>query len=217
MPRDVTPITPDTLLLAYASGVFPMAETRDDPEIYWVDPKRRGVLPLNGFRLSRSLAKLIRSRRLTVTYDTEFDAVLAACADRDETWINPEIEWLYAELHRAGHAHSVEVREDGTLVGGVYGVTLGTAFFGESMFSRRRDASKVALAYAVTLLRRQRFTLFDTQFLTDHLASLGAVEIPRSAYRMQLAEALDGRAAFEGPVPDAVDVLALRTAPIPPV
>ena len=216
MPRDTAPITPEILLMAYASGVFPMAETRDDPEIFWVDPKRRGVLPLDGFRMSRSLAKLIRSGRLTITLNTAFEAVLAACADRDETWINPEIEWLYAELHRAGYAHSIEVWEGAALVGGVYGVALGAAFFGESMFSRRRDASKVALAYAVTLLRREGFTLFDTQFLTDHLASLGAVEIPRSAYRAQLAEALSVQADVGGPLPEPADVLALRRPVTPP-
>ncbi|CUH37344.1 Leucyl/phenylalanyl-tRNA--protein transferase [Jannaschia seosinensis] len=210
MPRDTVPITPETLLMAYASGVFPMAEGRDDPEIFWVDPKRRGILPLDGFRMSRSLARTIRRGGLTVTLDTDFDGVLAACADREETWINPEIEWLYTELHRAGFAHSLELHEDGALVGGVYGVTLGAAFFGESMFSRRRDASKVVLAYMVTLLRRQGFQLFDTQFLTPHLASLGATEISRAAYRERLAAALDHQAVLGGPMPAAEDVLALR-------
>jgi leucyl/phenylalanyl-tRNA--protein transferase len=202
MPRDLAPITPDTLLMAYASGVFPMAESQDDPEIFWVDPERRGVLPLDGFHMSRSLAKRIRSGGFTVTLNQAFSAVLDGCADRDETWINAPISDLYRQLHLAGHAHSLEVWEDARLVGGVYGVALGAAFFGESMFSRRRDASKVALAYAVTLLRGRGFLLFDTQFITDHLARLGAVEIPRAQYRAQLRQALPLPARLTGPVPD---------------
>ncbi|MCK0167483.1 leucyl/phenylalanyl-tRNA--protein transferase [Jannaschia sp. S6380] len=211
MPRDTTEITPETLLMAYAAGVFPMAESRDDPEIYWVDPKRRGVLPLDGFRMSRSLARLIRRGRLEVTLDTAFGRVVRACAARPETWINRPILNLYEALHDAGHAHSIEVHEDGALVGGLYGVTLGTAFFGESMFSLRPDASKVALAYVVTLLRREGFTLFDTQFLTDHLARLGAVEIGRDHYHARLALALSERAALCRPVPQPSDVVHLRT------
>ncbi|MFO6464023.1 leucyl/phenylalanyl-tRNA--protein transferase [Jannaschia sp. KMU-145] len=211
MPRDTPHLTAETLLMAYASGVFPMAESRDDPDIFWVDPTLRGVLPLDGFRLSRSLGKVIRSGQFEVTLDAAFDGVLAGCADRDETWINPEIARLYTQLHRGGHAHSIEVWSDGQLVGGVYGVTLGAAFFGESMFSRARDASKVALAYAVAMLRRDGFTLFDTQFLTDHLARLGAVEIPRATYHARLRQALSGGARLQGPVPQSSAVMHLRS------
>ncbi|UWQ20858.1 leucyl/phenylalanyl-tRNA--protein transferase [Jannaschia sp. W003] len=210
MPRDTPEITAELLLMAYASGVFPMAETQDDPEVFWVDPRHRGVLPLDGFRLSRSLERTIRRGRFDVTLDESFDAVLDGCADRAETWINPTIARLYRQLHARGLAHSVEVREGGALVGGVYGVTMGRAFFGESMFSRARDASKVALAYAVAMLRRDGFALFDTQFLTDHLASLGGVEIARAEYHRRLRAALDGPSARLGPVPHADEVRALR-------
>ena len=212
MPRDTAPITAETLLMAYASGVFPMAESRDDPEIFWVDPERRGVLPLDGFRLSRSLARTVRGGRFAVTVDEDFGAVVEGCADRGETWINAPIALLYHRLHALRLAHSIEVREGGVLVGGVYGVALGRAFFGESMFSRRRDASKVALAYAVAMLRREGYALFDTQFLTDHLASLGGVEIPRAEYHRRLRAALGGQAGFGGAVPSAAEVLALRGA-----
>ncbi|MEM7490038.1 MAG: leucyl/phenylalanyl-tRNA--protein transferase [Pseudomonadota bacterium] len=211
MPRDTPEITPDTLLMAYASGVFPMAESRDDPEIYWVDPERRGVVPLDGFRISRSLGKVIRRQRFAVTLDAAFDGVVDGCADRAETWISPAIADLYRALHRDGHAHSLEVWDGPDLAGGVYGVTLGAAFFGESMFSRRRDASKVALAYMVALLRARHFLLFDTQFLTDHLASLGAVEIPRPQYHAQLRRALAHPAELTGPVPDHSEVMHLRS------
>lgn len=210
MPRDTTEITAETLLMAYASGVFPMAESRDDPEIFWVDPKRRGILPLDGFRMSRSLARTIRQGRYDVTLDADFAAVVAGCADRDETWINPAIASLYRRLHALRLAHSVEVWQDGALAGGVYGVALGRAFFGESMFSRARDASKVALAYTVAMLRRGGYTLFDTQFLTDHLASLGGIEVPRAEYRARLRDALDGAAALGRGVPDREEALALR-------
>lgn len=210
MPRDVPDITAETLLMAYASGVFPMAESRDGQEVFWVDPKRRGILPLDGFRMSRSLARTVRSGRFTATLDHAFEDVLRGCADRDETWINDTIAGLYRQLHRVGLAHSVEVHEGGTLAGGVYGVTLGRAFFGESMFSRTRDASKVALAYAVALLRARGYVLFDTQFVTDHLLSLGAVEIPRAAYHDRLRAALQGTARMAGEVPGVAEVLALR-------
>ena len=212
MPRDLSPITPETLLMAYASGVFPMADTRDDPEIFWVDPRHRGILPLDGFRMSRSLSKTIGRASFLVTLNEDFDGVLDGCADRAETWINAEIAALYRELHRSGFAHSLEVWSDRgqTLAGGVYGVALGSAFFGESMFSRRRDASKIALAHMVALLRRQGFTLFDTQFVTDHLASLGGIEIPRARYRAKLAEALGRTARLEGPVPQPPEVRHLR-------
>lgn len=189
-------ITPELLLRAYAMGIFPMAESRENPEIHWVDPRRRGVFPLEQFHISRSLAKTIRHGRFTVTTDRDFAGVVQGCADRDETWINAEIFALYAALHSNGHAHSLEVWDGADLVGGVYGVVLGGAFFGESMFSRATDASKVALAYLIHRLRAGGFTLFDTQFLTPHLASLGAVEIPRADYQRRLAKALDINADF---------------------
>ncbi|MGX0902047.1 leucyl/phenylalanyl-tRNA--protein transferase [Roseovarius sp. MBR-79] len=187
-------LPPEMLLRAYAAGVFPMAEHRDDPEVFWVDPKRRGVLPLGGFHISRSLARRMRRGGYRVTLDGDFAGVLDACAERADTWISAPIRAAYLVLHARGDAHSLEVWEGGALAGGVYGVTLGRAFFGESMFSRRTDASKLALAYLVDHLRRCGFTLFDTQFLTDHLASLGAVEISRAAYHARLAEALSGAA-----------------------
>lgn len=184
-------LTPDLLLGAYAAGIFPMAETRDDPEVYWVDPRRRGILPLDGFHVSRSLARRMKSGRYRATLDTDFDAVLDGCADRDETWINTTIRDLMLGLRDRGRAHAFGVYEGETLVGGMYGLSLGAAFFGESMFSRATDGSKMALAWAVDHLRRTGFRLFDTQFLTAHLASLGAVEISRAEYRRLLSEALD--------------------------
>lgn len=195
----VTAITPDLLLHAYAMGVFPMAEGRDDPTVHWVDPRLRGVIPLDGFHMSRSLAKVIRQGRFSVTTDRDFAGVVQGCADRPETWINDEIFNLYNSLQAMGRAHSLEVWQEGQLVGGVYGVTLGAAFFGESMFSRATDASKVALAYLVHRLRAGGFTLFDTQFLTPHLASLGAVEISRAAYHKRLKAALQAQAQFNPP------------------
>lgn len=202
-------LTPDLLLRGYAAGVFPMAEARDDPEVFWVDPDRRGIIPLDRFHISRSLARRLRRGDYRVTFDTAFAAVVAGCAARPETWINDTIRRLYLDLHAAGRAHSVEVWSGPELVGGVYGVALGAAFFGESMFSTRVDASKVALAYLVDRLRAGGFTLMDTQFLTAHLARLGAIELSRSAYRRKLAVALSGQADFnaQGPVPDAQSVL----------
>ena len=201
-------ITPDLLLKAYAMGVFPMAEGRDDPVVHWVDPRRRGVFPLEGFHISRSLAKVIRQGRFSVTTDRDFAGVVRACADRPETWINDEIFSLYTALHAMGRAHSLEVWQGDQLVGGVYGVVLGAAFFGESMFSRTTDASKLALAYLIHRLRAGGFTLFDTQFLTPHLASLGAIEIPRSAYHKRLEAALHATAEFNPagyqPLPSSV-------------
>ena len=183
-------VTPELLLQAYRVGVFPMAEHRDDPEMFWVDPRKRGVFPLDGFRISRSLSKTLKRDDYYVTLNTAFDDVIDACADRSETWINQEIRALYNALHHQGHAHSLEVWADSRLIGGVYGVAVGGAFCGESMFSRQRDASKVALAWLIDLLRRTGFVLFDTQFLTHHLASLGAIEITRAEYRAYLAQAL---------------------------
>jgi leucyl/phenylalanyl-tRNA--protein transferase len=189
-------ITPDILLRAYAMGIFPMADGRDDPEIHWIDPRLRGIMPLNGFHLSRSLARRIRQGGFQVTADRDFTGVVEACAMREETWISHRIQTLYEALHRLGHAHSLEVWDGDALIGGVYGVTLGAAFFGESMFSRRTDASKIALAYTVHRLNAGGFRLFDTQFLTPHLASLGGVEIPRAEYHERLADALAHRADF---------------------
>ena len=193
-------ITPALLLRGYANGIFPMAESRDDPEVFWVDPRRRGVLPLDGFHVSRSLARAMRRSSWTLKVDTEFDRVVEGCADRSDTWINPKIRRLYSALHSSGHAHSIEVWENAHLVGGVYGVVLGGAFFGESMFSRRANASKMALAACVDRLRRGQFALFDTQFLTAHLATLGAIEITRARYHDRLRSALaDTAADFNSP------------------
>ncbi|PID37472.1 MAG: leucyl/phenylalanyl-tRNA--protein transferase [Rhodobacterales bacterium] len=188
-------LDPELLLHGYAAGVFPMAERRDSAEVFWVDPERRGVLPLDGFHLSRSLKRTISRGVFRPTLDADFAGVVEGCAERSETWINAEIADAYQKLHEMGRAHSLEVWRDGVLVGGVYGVVLGRAFFGESMFSRARDASKVALATLVAHLGRTGFTLFDTQFLTDHLASLGAREISRATYHDYLEEALRSGAA----------------------
>ena len=193
-------LTPEILLQGYASGVFPMAEGRDDPEVFWVDPKRRGVMPLDGFHMSRSLARRLRRGGYRVSINKDFAGVVQACGDRDETWINDTIFDLYRQLHQAGFAHSLEIWQGDRLVGGVYGVALGAAFFGESMFSHVTDASKIALAYLVDRLRATGFTLFDTQFITPHLASLGAVEISRKEYRARLARALETRADFLAPL-----------------
>lgn len=191
-------LTPEILLHAYTQGIFPMAESRDDPEVFWVDPRRRGVLPLEGFHLSRSLSRRLRKPNYDVDINMDFLGVVDACADRDETWINEEIRALYAELHAMGHAHSIEIRHDGALTGGVYGVAIGGAFFGESMFSRRTDASKMALAHLVAHLRNCGFTLFDTQFITSHLETLGAQEISRAAYHTLLEDALTRPADIMG-------------------
>jgi len=194
------PLEPDLLLRAYAGGIFPMAESAEAPELYWVEPTERGVLPLDAFHLSHRLARTVRSDRFAVTVDTDFDGVIAGCAapapGREGTWINAEIRRVYGELHRRGRVHTVEVRRDGRLVGGLYGVRLGGAFFGESMFSRETDASKVALVHLVARLRVGGFVLLDAQFLTAHLARFGAVEIPRAAYRRRLEAALPIRAEF---------------------
>lgn len=193
-------LDPDLLLRAYAGGIFPMAESADDPELFWVEPDKRGVLPLDGFHLARRLARTVRSEHFTVTCDTDFDAVIDGCAapapGREGTWINAEIRRLYGELFRRGHVHTVEVRRDGRLAGGLYGVRIGGAFFGESMFSRETDASKVALVHLVARLKVGGFVLLDAQFITAHLARFGAIEIPRRAYRTRLAAALPVAADF---------------------
>ncbi|APX21810.1 MAG: leucyl/phenylalanyl-tRNA--protein transferase [Rhodobacteraceae bacterium] len=194
----MTIITPELLLRAYRSGIFPMAEHRDDPELFWVDPRQRGIIPLNGLHISRSLARRLRRDDYSVTVDQDFEGVIDACADRQETWINQEIRSLFIELHERGIAHSLEVWMDGELAGGVYGLEVGGAFCGESMFSRRRDGSKIALCWLIDLLRRAGFSLFDTQFLTEHLASLGGIEINRADYRARLLEALSHEADFAG-------------------
>ena len=187
-------LTPDILLRAYAEGLFPMAERHDDPTLYWVSPEKRGIFPLDTFRVSKRLARTVRGDKFIVTADTAFAEVMHACAepapDRSETWINDEILRLYAALHAGGHAHSLECRCDGRLVGGLYGVRLGGAFFGESMFSRVTDASKVALVHLVARLKFGGFKLLDAQFQTEHLARLGAVEIPRMAYLAKLKAAI---------------------------
>lgn len=193
-------LTPEILLQAYRAGIFPMAERRDDPNLFWVSPEARGIFPLDKFHLPRRLARTVRSDRFTVKVDTAFEAVMRACAEpatgRKESWINAEILSLYTALHRRGHAHSVESWRDGELAGGLYGVKIGAAFFGESMFSHERDASKVALAHLVARLRLGGFRLLDAQFITSHLAQFGAIEIPRPAYTALLAGALEREAAF---------------------
>ncbi|MEL7092518.1 MAG: leucyl/phenylalanyl-tRNA--protein transferase [Pseudomonadota bacterium] len=207
----MTDLTPDLLLRGYATGIFPMAEARDDPDVFWVDPTRRGVLPLDQFHMSRSLARAMRRSTWHVRLDSDFAGVLDGCADRTDTWINDEIRRLYLALHLRGQAHSVEIWDGTRLVGGVYGVTLGAAFFGESMFSRATNASKMALAVAVDHLRAGGFMLFDTQFLTPHLASLGAVEISRAKYRARLAEALENTGDFRPAPPALQDVVQRMT------
>jgi leucyl/phenylalanyl-tRNA--protein transferase len=187
-------LTPELLLRAYAAGIFPMAEGADDPDVFWVDPERRGILPLDGFHLPRRLARTLRHDVFDVRCDAAFEAVVRGCAeptaDRPKTWINDEIVRLYVALHRLGFAHSVETWRDGALVGGLYGVVLGAAFFGESMYSRVTDASKVALAHLVARLRLGGFRLLDTQFVTEHLEQFGATEISRAQYHRRLAAAL---------------------------
>jgi leucyl/phenylalanyl-tRNA--protein transferase len=188
-------ITPEILLKAYAAGIFPMAEDADDPSLFWVEPRERGIIPLHDFHVGKRLARTVRSDRFEVRVDYDFDAVIAGCAspafDREKTWISSRIRQIYGELFDAGHCHTVETYLDGRLVGGLYGVRLGSAFFGESMFHTERDASKVALVHLVARLRRGGFTLLDTQFVTDHLAQFGAIEVPRREYRLLLRAAID--------------------------
>ncbi len=198
-------LTPELLLGAYAAGVFPMAETRDDPDVYWVDPRERGILPLNGFHMSRSLARRLRSGAYRATLDEAFAEVVDGCADRGETWINDTIRDLMLELHARGYAHAFAVWCGDEVIGGMYGLALGGAFFGESMFSRKTDGSKMALAWAVDHLRRTGFALFDTQFITPHLSSLGAVEISRSHYHALLRPAIEQ--------PADINAVALETDP----
>jgi len=193
-------ITPEVLLKAYACGIFPMAESAEDPALYWIEPENRGVIPLDRFRLSTRLARTVRSDRFIVTVNRDFDAVLEGCAEvrpgRPRTWINARIRALYRKLYERRHCHSIEVYEGETLVGGLYGVTLGRAFFGESMFHRARDASKVGLVHLVARLKAGGFKLLDTQFVTDHLKTFGAIEVPRRQYHKLLEAALAGEGDF---------------------
>src|SRR5215475_1267589 len=193
-------ITPEVLLKAYACGIFPMAESADDPALYWIEPERRGIIPLDRFHIPGRLARTIRSDRFSVSVDRDFDAVLDGCSEpmpgRSRTWINGRIRTLYRKLYQRGDCHTVEVYEDEQLVGGLYGVSLGRAFFGESMFHRARDASKVALVHLVARLRAGGYRLLDTQYVTEHLRTFGAVEIPKRRYHRLLEEALRGEADF---------------------
>ena len=213
-------LTPEILLAAYAAGVFPMAESADQPELFWVDPHHRGILPLDAFHIPRRLGRLLRRRRFEVSCDTSFEEVIGGCAEADEkrpnTWINDEIVRLYTALFARGAAHSVECRREGRLVGGLYGVSIGAAFFGESMFSRQTDASKVALVHLVARLRLGGYRLLDTQFLTPHLARFGGIEITRARYHRLLAAALGYRASFplELPASAGGDPSALAAAPL---
>ncbi|MCB2130727.1 MAG: leucyl/phenylalanyl-tRNA--protein transferase [Rhodobacteraceae bacterium] len=205
-------LTPGQMLSAYGRGIFPMAKSRDDPELHWVDPRMRGVIDFQKFHISRSLRRRILRENYQIRINSAFSSVVGHCAARPETWINDELFRLYDRLHEAGHAHSLEVWQDGDLSGGVFGLTLGAAFFGESMFSLRTDASKIALSYLVDRLGQAGFLLFDTQFLTPHLATLGAVEITRAEYHHRLRQALARQARFTDPeTPDAYSLMQRRT------
>jgi len=201
-------ITPEIMLRAYAAGIFPMAESADDPGLFWVEPELRGIIPLEGFHLSSRLARTVRSDRFEIRADNDFEAVIAACGearpDRPETWINTRIRAIFGELFTLGHVHTVECWREGRLVGGLYGLSLGAAFFGESMFHRESDASKVALVHLVARLRRGGYRLLDTQFQTGHLAQFGTVEIPRDAYRLRLDDALRHQGNWQAWPVDAV-------------
>ncbi len=209
MSRRAVEITPELMLRAYRHGLFPMAETRRGDRLYWLDPERRGILPLDRFHLPRRLLRKVLSPRFVVSADQDFAATLAGCAavapGREDTWINPQIERLFGELHRLGYAHSVECRQDGRLVGGLYGVVLGGTFFGESMFSTVTDASKIALVHLVARLRLGGFRLLDTQFVTTHLAQFGTEEVPREDYKCLLAAAIEAPACWiTSPEPEAL-------------
>jgi leucyl/phenylalanyl-tRNA--protein transferase len=197
----VIEITPEVLLKAYACGIFPMAEDADDPALYWIEPDQRGIIPLNGFHVSSRLARTVRTTPLTVWVDRDFDAVIDGCAepkdDRARTWINRRIRKIYRGLFDLGHCHTVEVYHGDNLVGGLYGVSLGRAFFGESMFHRVTDASKIALVHLIARLRAGGFTLCDTQYVTEHLKTFGAVDVPKKRYHRLLEDALTGLADFD--------------------
>ncbi|MEK9679638.1 MAG: leucyl/phenylalanyl-tRNA--protein transferase [Rhodospirillaceae bacterium] len=212
-PEDRFKLTPEILLRAYASGIFPMAENRHDKELFWVDPEMRGIIPLDGLHISRSLKKTLKQEPFEVRFNFDFKQVIEACAaegsDRRETWINDEIIRLYTQLYMMGHVHSVECWREGNLVGGLYGVSLKGGFFGESMFHRETDASKVALVHLVAHLKRCGFVLLDTQFVTDHLTTLGAIEVPRDEYHLMLDHALCVDAHFASELPGAGDTGSL--------
>ncbi|PWC34273.1 leucyl/phenylalanyl-tRNA--protein transferase [Azospirillum sp. TSO35-2] len=212
-------ISAPMLLRAYAAGIFPMAESAESQELHWFDPERRGILPLDDFHVPRSLRKAVRRGPFELRFDTAFRAVIEGCAesteDRPKTWINDDIVRLYTELFDAGFAHSVECWRDGGLVGGLYGVAIGGAYFGESMFSRETGASKVALVHLVARLRAAGFALLDTQFVTEHLSRFGAIEIPRNDYRRRLAAALERKTDFRGVDQDAAVAALLEAAPAP--
>jgi leucyl/phenylalanyl-tRNA---protein transferase len=216
-------ITPEVLLKAYACGIFPMAEGADDPALYWIEPEMRGIIPLEGFHLPARLARTVRSTQCTVHVNRDFDAVIEGCAepkqDRARTWINGRIRRIYRTLFDRGHCHTVEVYESGRLVGGLYGVSLGRAFFGESMFHRTRDASKIALVHLIARLKAGGYRLLDTQYVTDHLRTFGAVEVPKRRYHRLLEEALIGEADFAAlplrqPVSGAETVAIVNREPI---
>jgi len=199
-------ITPEVLLKAYACGIFPMAESADDPALYWIEPDMRGIIPLEGFHLPARLARTVRSTPFTVWVDRDFDALIDGCAeakpDRDRTWINERIRKIYRGLFERGHCHTIEVYDGDLLVGGLYGVSLGRAFFGESMFHRARDASKIALVHLIARLRAGGYRLLDTQYVTDHLKTFGAVEVGKRRYHRLLEDALVGEADFGALVHD---------------
>jgi leucyl/phenylalanyl-tRNA--protein transferase len=201
-------ITSDLLLRAYRAGLFAMAESREGKQLYWLDPQSRGIIPLRGFHVPRRLRRTVLAQKFQITINQDFAGVIAGCAQsgegRSDTWINAEIEELFTSLHRSGHAHSVECRLDGALVGGLYGVAIGGAFFGESMFSRATDASKVALVHLVAILRLAGYTLLDTQFVTPHLSRFGATEIPRDLYKSDLVTALALPVVWPGEIPPAL-------------
>jgi leucyl/phenylalanyl-tRNA--protein transferase len=204
-------ITPEVLLKAYACGIFPMAESADDPALYWIEPEKRGIIPIDRFHVPARLARTVRSDRFLVTVNRDFDGVIDGCAaalpNRPRTWINERIRALYRKLYDRRHCHSIEVYEGDELVGGLYGVTLGRAYFGESMFHRARDASKVAMVHLTARLKAAGFRLLDTQFVTDHLKTFGAIEVPRRQYHKLLEAALIGESDFlalgKGPLPGA--------------
>lgn len=217
----IVEITPEVLLKAYACGIFPMAESADDPALYWVEPEQRGIIPLRGLHVPSRLARTIRSGRFEVVADRDFEAVIDGCAapgpGRGRTWINDRIRRLYRGLFDIGHCHTVETYQDGKLAGGLYGVSLGAAFFGESMFHAERDASKIALVHLVARLRAGGFRLLDTQFVTTHLTTFGAIEVSRRHYHKLLEDSLAGEADFSALAPDQPlagdEALALATAP----
>lgn len=219
MSRRMIEVTPELMLRAYRVGLFPMAETRRGHRLYWLDPEQRGILPLDGFHLPRRLLRTVLSGDYEVSSDRDFAAVIAGCAaaapGREDTWINSEIERLFLELHHQGHAHTVETRQDGRLVGGLYGVSLGGVFFGESMFSTARDASKVALVHLVARMRLGAYTLLDTQFVTGHLAQFGAREVSRVVYKAMLAEAVEHPARWLAEPPAEVLDSGIRALAAP--